>query len=71
MLADKGVEAAGGLGRLCVRDVTLGTSRAVGAVAGLEGSADGSIGRQSDLVGSLEEGGEAEVVLVGRVVEDL
>lgn len=69
VLTDERVEAARGrLGVGC--RVALGASRAVGAVARLEGAADGAVGRQADLVGFAEEGGEAEVVDGGGVVKD-
>jgi len=49
--------------RLCVGcGMTLGASCTIGAVAGLEGAADGSIGRETDLVCLSEKGREAEIV---------
>lgn len=41
--------------RAAVRDVPLGAARAVGAAAGLEGLADGAVGREADLVCLTEE----------------
>lgn len=71
VLADEGVEPARGLARLGgILDVALDAARAVGAGACLVGLADGAVGGEADLVGLAEEGREAEVVRLGRVVED-
>lgn len=72
MLADEGVEPAGGLLHLApgFRNMAFGASRAVRAVAGLEGFAYRTIGRQADLVRLLEERREAEAEPRRRVVEN-
>lgn len=72
MLADERVEPAGRLLRLApwLRDVSFGTSSAVGAVAGLESFAYRAVGRQANLIRLLKEGREAEVEARRRMVED-
>ena len=69
VLADERVEPARG-GLRVGRGVALGAAGAVGAVARLEGAADGAVGREADLVGLAEEKREAEVVDGAGVVED-
>lgn len=69
VLADERIQSA--RRRLRVgRGMALGASGAIGAVACLEGAADGPVGREANLICLSEEGGEAEVVDGGRVVED-
>lgn len=71
VLAHERVEPAGRVRRrLAVRDVPLRAPRAVGAAARLVGLADGPVHGQADLVCLAQEGGEAERVGAGCVVED-
>lgn len=57
--------------QLRVGDMAFVTARAIGAVTSIEGAADGPVRRQTDLFLAAEEGGEAEVVGLGGVVEDV
>lgn len=56
---------------LRVGDVAFMAARAVWTVSCVEGAAYRAVGRETDLFLAAEEGGEAEVVGLGGVVEDV